>query len=80
MSDWRPIMGFRPGGGAPDWRDAGLIELRKGDGQAVTAELEADDVGFDGEDEYPVWKLTLSDGSIASLYDFDDWRPMSQKK
>ncbi len=70
---WRSV-----GEDLPTWQDTGWIELRAQEGGSVRGWLSASDVGFDGEDEYPVFELTLADGSHPSLHDFSEWRPATE--
>lgn len=72
MSDsgWRSLDDDFPG-----WRDAGPAALRAADGTEVTGDLIAD-VGFDGEDEYPVWTLRRADGTEVSIFDYESWKSL----
>lgn len=59
----------------PDWRDAGKrVELRMPDGQILRGELIIEDVFFNGEDEIPMFAVTLDDGSRASFVDAEEWK------
>jgi hypothetical protein len=58
----------------PGWRDSGQVELLRKDATVAKGKLIIDDVEFDGEDEHPVWKLILEDGSESSIWDFEGWR------
>ena len=61
------------------WGDGGLVELRSADGKLVRGDLSMD-VGFDGEDEYPIPEIRLADGSIVSPFDFAEMRYLSERK
>lgn len=58
-----------------DWDMPEEIELLK-DGEVICASCDLD-VGFNGEDEYPIPILTLADGRRVSIYDYDGWRAKS---
>jgi hypothetical protein len=55
------------------WGDGGLIELRRKDGIVVSGGMDIDEF-FTGEDDVPIPSVTLRDGSIASFFDFKEWR------
>ena len=57
----------------PDWQDGGKrIAVKKGE-DVQTGILRLYDVGFDGEDEYPIWEIEI-DGERHSFFDFDWFR------
>lgn len=61
----------------PWWHDAGPVELLSSDDSIATGILKVGDFGFDGEDEYPIWTLEMSDGSVGDFYAFSKWRRKS---
>jgi hypothetical protein len=66
---WRKVIGDMP-----SWQDGGRVELIREDGSLAFGEIFVDDVIHDDGDEYPVLKLTLDDGKVASIFDFEFWR------
>ncbi len=69
MTEWR-----KPIDGLPDWKEAGPIELQSEDGSISSGTLIAADVGFDGEDEYPIWEIEMPGGATKSIWDFEAYR------
>lgn len=65
-------------GGPPwlDWNDAGKrIRLRRANGEESVATLFYEDWGVDGDgDEFPYWRVRFTDGSDASIHDFEEWK------
>lgn len=69
MSDWRSLAGD-----APDWIDAGRVELRSNDNAPVSGVISAKGSFVESDYEIPVFELTLDDGSVCDLYAFTHWR------
>lgn len=61
----------------PDWRDFNdnnKIQVKNFSGEIYTGTVELYDCGFDGNDEYPIWHVTIdTSGVIHELFDFDMW-------
>ena len=58
----------------PDWKDdRKRVEIIV-DGEVFIGELRADDFGFDGEDEFPIWTIRMDDGTERTFADNDSWR------
>lgn len=54
----------------PDWDDEGkLVSVETDGGKTITGTLVLEDVGLDGEDEYPIWKVEDESGVLHSLLD-----------
>jgi hypothetical protein len=52
----------------PDWQDSGRrLEFTYPNGRTLAGELVLEDVGFDGEDEYPIWEVHTDDGMRFSF-------------
>jgi hypothetical protein len=58
----------------PDWRDGGRAEFRRADGSTVFGDLSVDDCFFNGEEEVPIFKLKLDDGTVADIFSFAQYR------
>ena len=57
----------------PEWRDDGRgVEIWVGS-EKFTGTLHCDDVGFDGEDEFPIWVIRMDDGTERTFADNDSW-------
>ncbi len=67
-SKWRDIASD-----LPDWKETGDVEVRRADGTTEVGEIWAEDVGFNGEDEYPILALEIN-GKQADLWSFKEWR------
>lgn len=53
----------------PDWKDSGKkIEAETYDGVTLRGTIWSDDVGFDGEDEFPVFIIELESGERKPFY------------
>lgn len=58
----------------PDWKDApARVELKRHDGSVVSGFLDVD-AWFNGQDEVPVFSLTLDDGQGALIDEFEGYR------
>lgn len=65
----------------PDWKDAGKAvwivcgedENGVSKGDRVLGKLVIEDVGFDGEEEYPYWVVKLGDGRRLSFVMASEW-------
>jgi hypothetical protein len=56
----------------PDWEDNGRrLEFTYPNGRTLAGELVLEDVGFDGEDEYPIWVILTDDGVELSFVQED---------
>ena len=67
--------------GCPGWIDGGRrVQLLLRNGRTLEGELDCYDVGFDGEDEYPVWMLIADDGVLHSFWDHEEWRFLTPRK
>lgn len=61
--------------GWPSWKDSGRrVVLRMPDGSLLSGMLSADDVGFDGEDDYPIFFVHCDDGQAVSFASHDEWK------
>jgi hypothetical protein len=61
--------------GWPDWSDGGRrVEIQLNDGTVLAGTLRTDDVGFDGEDEYPIHVVVADDGTRHSFAGAKHWR------
>lgn len=64
----------------PDWSDTGRrMEIITEEGPTVVGELIADDVGFDGEDEYPVLMVVEANGTKHSFSQALKWRFVAEE-
>lgn len=57
----------------PDWKDAGKRVRIDCDGKVIEGVLYVDDFFFDGEDEVPMFRVRLDDGSSVSFADNVGW-------
>jgi hypothetical protein len=57
----------------PDWRDAQRRVWIRLDGCVWHGTLQADDFGFDGEGEYPIWSVYTENHGSFSLADATEW-------
>ncbi len=54
------------------WRKHAEILLEEG--RIVQCTIDIADVGFDGEDEYPIIEFILDDGSVINIGLMEEWR------
>jgi len=57
----------------PDWKDSGSrVRVMKDNDERVGI-LFANDVGNDGENEWPIFDVQFEDGSVVPFTTFDAW-------
>ena len=59
----------------PSWRDSGRrVEVQMLDDSVKAGEVCANDVGFTGEDEYPIFEFEFDDGTVESIFNYEKFR------
>lgn len=73
-----PQDGWRAADECLDWLgDHPAVEFRLPDGTIRDGSIHCVDVGFNGEDEFPIHELTLTDGTLIDQWqDGLSWRPL----
>jgi hypothetical protein len=70
MTEWRSLSS-----NFPDWRDSGPVRLRYKNGEIIPGKLMVADVGFNGEDEFPIFEFVSDKGFVLDIHSFEDWMP-----
>lgn len=58
----------------PDWQDAGRNVRLQFNDREVIGSLYVEDVGFTGEDEYPIFVVATEAGEKVDFASADNWR------